>query len=55
MGSFKSLRVITAREPIAVAARSQAGICGYSLAGSAGSNLAGGMDVCLLWLLCVVR
>jgi len=28
---------------------------GRSLAGIAGSNPAGGMDVCLLWVLCVVR
>jgi len=28
---------------------------GRSLAGIAGSNSAGGMDVCLLWVLCVVR
>ena len=38
-----------------VAARSKAWVCGHSLAGIAGSNSAGGMDVCLWWLLCVVR
>jgi hypothetical protein len=38
-----------------VAARSKAWVCGRSLAGIAGSNRAGGMDVCLLWVLCVVR
>jgi len=30
-------------------------VCGRSLAGIAGSNPAGGMDVFILWLLCVVR
>ena len=41
-------------EPIPVAVRSKAWVCGHSLAGIAGSNPAGGMDVCLLWMLCVV-
>jgi hypothetical protein len=41
--------------PIPVAARSKAWVCGRSLAGIAGSNTAGVMDVCLLWVLCVVR
>jgi len=31
------------------------GVCGRSLAGTAVSNPAGSMDVCLLWVLCVVR
>jgi hypothetical protein len=30
-------------------------VCGRSLPGIAGSNPAGFMDVCLLWVLCVVR
>jgi hypothetical protein len=30
-------------------------VCGRSLAGPVGSNPAGGMDVCLLWVLRVVR
>ena len=30
-------------------------VCGLSLAGIAGSNPAGDMDVCLLWVLCVLR
>ena len=38
-----------------MAARSKAWVCGLSFAGIAGSNPAGGMDVCLLWVLCVVR
>jgi hypothetical protein len=38
-----------------VAARSKAWVFGRSLAGIAGSNPAGGMDVCLLWVLCVVK
>jgi hypothetical protein len=33
----------------------KAGQSGRSLAGIVGSNPAGGMDVCLLWVLCVVR
>ena len=37
------------------AARSMAWVCGRPLAGTAGSNPTGGMDVCLLWVLCVVR
>jgi hypothetical protein len=41
--------------PILVAALSKAWMCGRSLAGIAGSHLAGGMNVCLLWMLCVVR
>ena len=40
---------------IPVAARSKAWICGRSLAGISRSNAAGGMDVCLLWVLSVVR
>ena len=43
------------RVPVPVAARSKASVCGRSLAGIAGSNPAWGMDVCLLWVLCVVR
>jgi hypothetical protein len=30
-------------------------VCGRSHAEIVGSNPAGGMDVCLLWALCVVR
>jgi hypothetical protein len=30
-------------------------VCGRSLDGTAGSNTAGGMDICVLWVLCVVR
>ena len=37
------------------AAWSKTCVCGRALAGIAGSNPAGGMDVCLLWVLCVVR
>jgi hypothetical protein len=40
---------------IGVAVRSTAWVCGRSLTGIVGSNPAGGMDVCLLWVLCVVR
>ena len=41
--------------PMPVAARSKASVCGRSLVGAVGSNPAGGMDVCRLWVLCVVR
>jgi hypothetical protein len=41
--------------PVPVAARAKAWVCGRSLAGIACSNPYGGMDVCLLWVLCVVR
>ena len=34
--------------------RSKAWVCGPSPAESVGSNPTGGMDVCLLWVLCVV-
>jgi len=38
-----------------VVARSKAWVCGSSFAGIVGSNPTGGMDVCLLWVLCIVR
>jgi hypothetical protein len=38
-----------------VAAQSKVGVCGRSPAEIVGSNTAGGMDVCRLWVLCVVR
>jgi len=38
-----------------VIARSKAWFCCLSLAGIRGSNPAGGLDVCLLWVLCVVQ
>jgi len=37
------------------AGQSKECICGRSLAGIVGSKLGGGMDVCLLWVVCVVR
>ena len=42
-------------KPVAAAARSKAYVCGRLPAEIAGSNPTGGMDVCLLWVLCVVR
>jgi hypothetical protein len=42
------------RGPISVAWRSKAWVFGRSHAGIAGSNSAVGMDICLLWILCVV-
>ena len=47
--------VILACVPVPVAARSEAYICGRSPAEIMVSNHNGGMDVCLLWVLCVVR
>ena len=41
--------------PIPVPKRSNAQVCGCRLTGIAGSNPAEGVDVCLLWVLCVVR
>jgi hypothetical protein len=41
--------------PIPVAAPSKAWVCGRSVPGIAGSNQGDVMDVCLLWVLCVVR
>ena len=39
---------------IPVTERFKARVCGRSLAGTADSNSAGGMDVSLLWMVCVV-
>ena len=41
--------------PISVATLSKAWVCCLSLVRIAGSNPAAGVDVCLLWVLCVVR
>jgi len=41
-------------KPIQLTARSGAWVCGRSLVVIAGSNPAEGMDICLLWVLCVV-
>ena len=43
------------KQPMSVSARYKAWDCGLSLPGIAGSNPAGGIDVCLLWILCVVQ
>jgi hypothetical protein len=40
--------------PVPVAARSTAKVCGRLAEETVGSNPAKGMDVCLLWVLCVV-
>ena len=37
-----------------MAARSKAYVCDRSPAGIVGSNPAGGLDICMLWVLCVV-
>jgi hypothetical protein len=41
--------------PIPVAVQSKTWVYGRSLTRIVGSNPTGGMDVCLLWVLCVVR
>ena len=41
--------------PTLVAARSKVLVCGRSLAGIVGSNSAEGIDVCLLWVLSVLK
>jgi hypothetical protein len=41
--------------PVPVPTRSKARVCGLLPAGIAGSNPAEGMDICLLWMLFVVR
>jgi len=43
------------REPIPVAAQSKALICGRPLTGIVVSNPARRIDVCVFWVLCVVR
>jgi hypothetical protein len=47
--------VIDGESPISVAALSKGWVCGRLLAKIAGSNRAGGLDICRLWVLCVVR
>jgi len=42
------------RKPVPVAAQSKEWICGRSPAEIVGLNLTGGMDIRLLWVLCVV-
>jgi len=46
---------LTVPQPILVAVQSKDWFCGRLLPGTVGSNPAGGMDVSLLWVLCVVR
>ena len=41
--------------PLPVAAQSKALVCDLSPAEIVGSNSTGGMDICLLWVLCVFR
>ena len=45
---IKSLKIL-------ITARSKAWVCGRLLAGTACSSPARGMEVSLLWVLCVVR
>jgi len=45
----------TLRSPIPVAVPCKEWVYGRSLAGTAGSNPTGGINICLLWVLCVVR
>jgi hypothetical protein len=56
--SYLQIRIKGANDltaPIPVAVRSKAWVCGRSLTRIVVSNPTGGMDVCLLWVLCVVR
>jgi len=48
------MTIVTFAEPILVTARSKAWFYDLSLAGIADTNPADGMDVCILYLLCVV-
>jgi len=41
--------------PIPVVARSKVWVGGCLLTGISGSNPDGNMDICLLWVLCVVK
>ena len=52
---LKNLTVHIIRAPILVTSQSKAFVCGRSLAGIARSNTPVGMDVSLLWVLCVFR
>ena len=47
--------IIYPKLPVPVAGRSKAWVCGLSPAEIVGSNPTGGMDVCLLWVLFIVR
>ena len=51
----KGLNSITWHLLIRVAAPSKASVCGRCLPGTVGSIPAGSMEVCPLWVLCVVR
>jgi hypothetical protein len=42
-------------QPTPVATRSKAWDCGRLFAGIMGSNTAGGLDICVMWVLSVVR
>jgi len=52
---YKIIFIILKEVPIPVAARSKAWVYIRSLAEIVGSNPAGSMDVCVCWVLCVVR
>ena len=52
------MRQILSRKPtvpVPLAARAKSQVCGRSPAEIVGSNPTGGMEVCLLWVLCVVQ
>jgi len=51
MGLISDIQI----QQVPVIPRSKGSVLDRSLAGVAGSNPAGDMDVCLLWVLCVVR
>jgi hypothetical protein len=49
------IKTTTVNKPIPVAKQSLVSLFGRVLAGIVGLNPKGGMDVCLLWVLCVVK
>jgi hypothetical protein len=55
MNHVKDLRMLYEEESISVAAPSEAWVCSCLLAGIVGLISAGGADVCLLWVLYIVR
>ena len=52
---FKQWSSLLCNLPIPMAARSKAWVCFHALGGIAGLNPVDGMNVCLLWVLCLFR
>jgi hypothetical protein len=53
--SFQIYFLKFTKHPVPVAEGSKASVCGHSSAEIVGTNPTGGMDVCLFWVLCVVK